>query len=92
MKNSRFEIQKKNSHTTFNEERDPYGTITKYFVGCVKPYTVVPKVFRLYLPTPNPIHWTQNGSLNEKKSNIIHVQGSTTDVECLYYSMKGEID
>ena len=27
-------------------------------VGCVKPYTVVPKVFRLCLPTPNPIHWT----------------------------------
>ena len=28
-----LKFRKKNSHsTTFNEERDPYGTITKYFV------------------------------------------------------------
>ena len=27
-------------------------------VGCVKPYTVVPKVLGLFLSTPNPIHLT----------------------------------
>ena len=32
------------------------GWIKDESVGCVKPYTVVPKVFRLFLPTPNPIH------------------------------------
>ena len=27
-----------------------------YILGCVKPYTVVPKVFRLCLCAPKPIH------------------------------------
>ena len=27
-------------------------------LGCVKPYTVVPKVLESFLCGPNPIHWT----------------------------------